>query len=167
MSVYDDLNLPLGVLELQQLSAIEDILLAILKPIFEPSIQVHATIPTKPATPFILVRRLSGVGDWAGDQRGFYDRARFAIHVYATNPDGDMKAAVLSDAVRKALHNAWVTHWSDPELGTVVRLKMTSEPSRTSDWATSSGPVQYADLPNGAWRYEAHYTVTIRAPQPE
>lgn len=164
MSIFDQTDLPVSVLDLRQLSPIEDIALAILRTEL-PDIPCHATIEESPHIPFILVRRMSGMGNWGGDQRGFYDTARLAVHVYASDPDGDMKAAIISDAVRRVLFQAWQNHFKVPGLGTVVKLKLTSEPSRTSDWATSSGPVQYADLPTGGWRYEAHYTMRIRPPR--
>jgi hypothetical protein len=41
---------------------------------------------------------------------------------------------------------------------------MDTEPTRQSDWATSSGPVQYADLPSGFYRYQTNYTVKMRRP---
>lgn len=166
MTVFDSLNLPASVLALRQLSPIEDIVLGILRdPDYGLSeIRSVATLSDEPPLPLLLVRRLGGVGDWGGDQRGFYDKARFAIHAYTANPDGDMAAAVISEAVRVAMHRAWREHWSDPDLGTVTKLTMYSEPSREPDWATSTGPVQYADLPEGAWRYETRYRITVRRP---
>jgi hypothetical protein len=78
---------------------------------------------------FVLVRRLSGLGAWGGDPR-FTDTGRFAIHTFTADPDGDYKGAVLSEAVRVVLRNAWLNKWSSPDLGSVIEIQMTSEPTR-------------------------------------
>jgi hypothetical protein len=64
--------------------------------------------------------------------------------------------------VRTVLRTAWLEHWHFPGLGSVIQIDMQHEPSRRADWATSAGPVQYADLPHGYWRYESSYLIQIR-----
>lgn len=142
----------------------EDVLLAILKPALEPNgIKVHAIVPDAPALPFVVVRRLSSMGNWRGDPRGLYDCARVAVHIFAEDPNGEMKCTALGEIISVILRDAVADHWSSEELGVYVnKIEMTSEPIRMADWATSSGPVQYADLPTGTWRYEAHYSVWTR-----
>lgn len=164
MALYDSIELPASVRAKIQFSPIEAVINSLLKEKF-PDLDSHVKITTKPRLPFVLVRRLDGMGDWAGDPRGFYDTARIALHVYADDPDGDVKGALISEAIRAEFFDAWQNHYTCP-FGTVVKLKLTSEPSRRSDWATSSGPVQYADLPTGAWRYEGHYEMVVRPPRP-
>lgn len=163
MSFFDDLDLPASVLELPELIPIEDIMLKILREGL-PDISVWSLIPDVAVTPFVLVRRKAGMGDWSGDAR-FTDEGHVAIGVFTKDPDGDLKCSVLSEAVRVILRRAWLEHWSDPDLGSIISLKMTSEPSRQADWATSSGPVQYADLPAGHWRYESSYSIKLRKPR--
>ncbi len=51
-----------------------------------------------------------------------------------------------------------------PGRGHLTRVQMTSAPRRVTDWATATGPVQYADLPTGVWRYETQYRIGIRKP---
>lgn len=156
-------DLPQSVLDLVENKPVEDMLLAILRAGL-PDVPVFSLIPEKPPEIFILVRRAPGIGDWSGDPR-FTDTGRFDVHTYTGDPDGDWKGATLQEAIRVVLRNAWLGKFSSPELGSVIEIQMTSEPGRQTDWATSAGPVQYADLPTGFWRYEATYAIHIRKPR--
>lgn len=164
MTLAEELGLPAALLERRQLTPAAEIFQAILREALDP-IPVNITIPADPVIPFVLVRRLSGLGNWDGDSRGLIDVARMAIHVYTDGINGEAAAEALSEIIRDELHRAWMNHWKDPELGTLVKIKMKEEPTRASDWATSSGPVQYADLPSGAWRYETRYEARIKPPR--
>lgn len=161
--VSSPLDLPQSVLDLVEFSPAEDILLAVLRDGL-PDIPVFSLIPSNPPMPFVLVRRYTTFGDWTGDPR-FVDAARFQIEVFTSDPDGDEKGAVLSEAVRVVLRNAWLSHKAIPELGSVIRIDMLDAPTRKADWATSQGPVQYADLPTGYWRYESVYHIEVRKPR--
>ncbi|WP_263729962.1 hypothetical protein [Cellulomonas sp. SG140] len=153
-------NLPASVLSRLELSPIEDFMLALLREDF-PDIPIYSLIPKTPTFPFIVVRRGHRMGGWNGDPR-FTDAALVELQVFAQDPDGDEAAALISEAVRVALRDAWLSHRVIPGRGSVIEITMTEEPSRVTDWATSSGPVQFADLPSGVWRYETHYLVSIR-----
>jgi hypothetical protein len=155
--------LPPSVLALVELSPIEDILLTVLRAGL-PDILVCSLIPKNPPSAFVLVRRMPGMGLWRGDSR-FTDSGRFYIHAFTEDPDGDEKGALLSEAVRVVLRNAWLAHTVVPGRGSVIEIKMTSEPARVTDWATASGPVQFADLPSGFWRYESTYSIKVRKPR--
>jgi len=157
------LDLPQSVFDLVENRPVEDMLLAILRRGL-PEVPVVSLIANNPPPHFILIRRLSGLNEWSGDPR-FTDSGRFFVHTFTQDPDGDYKGAVLSEAVRVILRTAWLEHWTIPGQGSVIQIQMLSEPSRKTDWATSSGPVQYADLPNGYWRYESTYSIKIRKPQ--
>lgn len=152
--------LPQSVLDLVELSPVEDILLYILRNDM-PDIPVVSLIAEDPPDLFILVRRMHGFGAWRGDPR-FTDAARFSIHTYTADPDGDLKGALLSEAVRVVLRNAWLDHRQVPGRGSIIQINMTNEPTRVADWATASGPVQYADLPSGFFRYESVYDIAVR-----
>lgn len=163
-SDYSMLDLPPGVLEAVELFPIEDIMLAL----FErglPQLTVHSLIPPSEYLeyPFVLVRRQSPVGNWRGDPR-FIDVARVQLSVYTEDPDGENKAILISEAIRVMLKRAWLEHWNFPGLGSITQIKMVEEPNRVPDWATSIGPVQFADLPGNVWRAESTYIVTIRRP---
>lgn len=162
-SPFDSGDLPESVYALIESKPVEDMLLAILREGL-PDVEIYSLIPEDAPANFVLIRRLSGLGEWDGDPR-FTDTGRFIIHTYTADPDGDYKGAVLSEAVRVVLRNAWMAKWSRPDLGSVIEIVMTTEPSRKTDWATSSGPVQYADLPTGYWRYESTYHIHVRNPR--
>lgn len=155
--------LPQSVLDLVELSPVEDVLLSILREGL-PEVPVVSLIPKEAPSAFVLVRRLHGMGQWSGDPR-FTDAGRFFVHTFTEDPDGDEKGAVLSEAVRVVLRNAWLAHKVVPGRGSIISIKMLSEPSRKTDWATASGPVQFADLPTGFWRYETTYEIKIRKPR--
>lgn len=163
MSIYDSLGFAPELIAKLRYQPVEVALLAILRPELEPrGIKVHANVPGRPRIPFVLVRKLTFPGNWKGDPRGLVNKSQVAIHVYTQNPDGDLKGVVLGEIVSSILQDASDNHWSDPLFGAITKIEMKNEPTRQSDWATSSGPVQYADLPEGAWRYEAHYEITTR-----
>lgn len=161
--VSNPLDLPQSVLDLVEFSPAEDILLAILRDGL-PDVPIYSLIPDDAPPMFVLVRRYSTFGSWTGDPR-FVDAGRFTIHTYTSDPDGDEKGAVLSEAVRVVLRNAWLQHKVVPGRGSVIRIDMIDAPTRKPDWATSQGPVQYADLPTGFWRYESVYHIEVRKPR--
>lgn len=155
-------GLPQSVLDLVELHPVEDIALAVLRDGL-PDIPVYSLIPEDAPRPFVLVRRDHNMGQWTGDPR-FTDSARVTTHAYVDDPDGDEDAALLSEAIRVVMRNAWLDKKVVPGLGSIISIKMMSEPTRVTDWATSAGPVQFADLPTGVWRYETSYEFKIRKP---
>lgn len=157
-----ELDLPASVLAKADFSPIEDIALAILREEL-PGLDIFSLIPKSPPDHFVITRRRSALGDWDGDPR-FTDVGQVDVHIFAKDPDGDEKAALIGEAVRVAFRDAWLDHRSVPGRGAVIRIKQTSDPSRKTDWATASGPVQYADLPTGYWRYESSYEFRVRKP---
>lgn len=159
---YDKLDLPASIRSKVELSPVEDLLLLALREAF-PDVRIRTLIPDLDRVPFIQVRRVPGANFWHGDTR-FVDEGRIQINTFTKDPDGDTKGALFSEAVRVALREAWEKHFFHPDLGAITRVKMEIEPSRKSDWATATGPVQYADLPTGHWRYETTYRVRIRKP---
>lgn len=157
-----DLDLPQSVLELVEFSPIEEVMLAVLHAGL-PDVPSFSLIPEDVPDYFVLVRRLPGYGTWGGDPR-FIDAGRLFIHVFTCDPDGDEKGARLSEAVRVVLRNANRDKPDLGPLGSISSIEMDVEPSRKTDWANSSGPVQFADLPTGFWRYEAVYVIKVRKP---
>ncbi|MEU9605457.1 hypothetical protein [Streptomyces sp. NPDC048057] len=156
-------GLPPGIKALAELSPVEDLMLAVLQQGL-PGIQVQSLISKNQTFPLVIARRDPSFGNWAGDTR-FLDAARVAVHVFCEDPDGDEDAAILSEAVRVVLRDAWLKQVVYPGRGHITRVDLASAPRRQADWATSSGPVQYADLPTGVWRYEATYDIEIRKPR--
>lgn len=156
-----DLDLPESVLSLVEFHPVEDVLLYILRARL-PEVPIYSEIPEVVPNFFVLVRRepdyLQG-----GDVR-FVDAVIVSVQVFVTDPDGDEKGALVSEAVRVSLRDAWLEGDVAPGLGSISRFETHQMPSRRTDWATSTGPVQYADLPTGMWRYEATYELDIRRP---
>jgi len=145
-----------------QRTPVEDVMLAVLREKL-PDIGINTLISKSQTLPFVLVRRGNILGDDTGDPR-FIDRASVIVECFCVDPNGDDDASILSEAVRVALIEAGRERKVYAGLGHIVAVTMTSSPRRAPDWATSTGPVQYADLPTGFWRYETQYTVAVRKP---
>lgn len=139
---------------------VEDIVLLILREGL-PGVEVKSLIADDQTFPFVLVRRVPGLGYNAEDTR-FIDSATVKVDCFVPDPDGDEDAAILSEAVRVVLRDAWFAQKVYPGLGHITDFELTSAPRRVTDWATAAGPVQYADLPSGVWRYEAQYRLEIK-----
>lgn len=151
-------GLPPEIKALVELSPVEDVLLALLRPEL-PGIQVKTLIAQHQTFPLVLIRRLPTFGEWDGDAR-FTDTARVAIYTFCEDPDGDEDAALLGEACRVVLRDS--LHKVIPGRGHLTRVQLNSAPRRVTDWATSTGPVQYADLPTGVHRYESIYDFDVR-----
>lgn len=156
-------GLPPEIHALAEMSPVEDLLLALLREGL-PGVSVQSLIAADQKFPLVLPRRIDQFGEWRGDQR-FVDTATVAVHAFVEDPNGDEDAATLSEAVRVVLRNAWLDNKVVPGRGHITRLDVMSAPRRVTDWATASGPVQYADLPTGVWRYETVYDIAFRKPQ--
>lgn len=154
-------GLPDDIKALAELSPVEDLLLAILRDGL-PGIQVNTLIAQHQTFPLVLIRRQPTFGQWDGDAR-FTDAARVAIYTFCEDPDGDEDAAILGETVRVILRDAVNVVVSGR--GHLTRVQLNSSPRRVTDWATSTGPVQYADLPTGIYRYESLYDLDIRRPK--
>lgn len=166
LPVAEGLGLPASVVNRVRMAPAEDIILAIFRQGL-PDLDMGSEIPMEPADFYLLLRRLPEAGLYEGRRgvnKGLLDHFDFAAHVYAGDPDGDQKAALIADAVVDVAHEAWMDHWRFVGLGSVNKLECTQGPTRVTDWATSTGPVQYADLPTGDWRYEIRFRARINPP---
>ncbi|WP_406409654.1 hypothetical protein OG923_12630 [Streptomyces halstedii] len=155
-------GLPAGIKALAELSPVEDLLLSVLREGL-PGVAVRSLIAKDQEFPLVLVRRDPSFGAWTGDAR-FTDYARVSVQTFCEDPDGDADAAILAEAVRVVMRDAWLNQKVYPT-GHITRVDMASSPRRATDWATATGPVQYADLPTGVWRYETQFDVEIRKPR--
>lgn len=158
------LNLPASVTERLHHMPMEDLMLKVLREAL-PDIKVSSLINFQlhDIDTFILVRRTPGDGYWRG-RSNLLDEGGMTIQVYTRDPDADVKGALVSEAVRDALMDAVKESTYYPGLGQLKYIRMIEEPLRKSDWTTATGPVQFADLPNGFFRYETRYTFKIRPP---
>lgn len=156
-------GLPQSVLALAERGPVEDFLLDLFRADI-PDVPTNSLISDDQEFPFILVRRVPGVGESAGDPR-FIDAATVSIQAFVPDPNGDEDAAILSEACRVVIRDAWLNQKVIPGRGHISAMEMLDSPRRVTDWATSSGPVQYADLPTAVVRYEAQYHLSIRRPR--
>lgn len=156
-------SLPPDVLALVEFSPVEDVILPILRRRI-PSVTFQTLIEDEERFPFVLVRRAPSLGGFDGDER-FVDVANLVVHTYTDGLNADEDGALLSEAVRVALRDAGRRNEGAPGRGYLTRTVLTSTPRRVTDWATATGPVQYADLPTGVWRYETTYEVEVRRPR--
>lgn len=159
------MKLPDSVLAMVEMHPIEDLLLPVVRDAI-PDVETVSLVPKKANLfPLILLRAYYNSASWHGDER-FFDTVMVSVHTFTEDPDGDQAGALLSEAVRVALRDAARAKKKVDGIGSLHSVKMTSRPRRVTDWATSTGPVQYADLPSGTYRYETIYRVTFRRPLP-
>lgn len=152
-------SLPVELFELIEFTPLEDIVLHHLRAGLPNAIQVKSLIADNQTFPLVLVRRTPDWGWWDGDER-FIDTGQLTVHAYCEGIEADSDAAYLSEACRNVLRAA--KNVVVPELGHISELTMIGSPKRVPDWATASGPVQYADLPTGVTRYESVYKLTLK-----
>lgn len=141
----------------------EDIALTVLRAGL-PGVQVVSQIAIGQTFPVVLIRRLPSFHDFSSDVR-FLETEDVALHAFVEDPDGDRDAAILSEACRVVLRDAWLGGWYDPALGSIAHMEVLQPARRVPDWATAQGPVQYADLPSNVWRYEGRYRLIVRKPR--
>jgi hypothetical protein len=154
-------GLPDSVRALVSASPIEDLVLALLRRAL-PEVAVQSQITYHQPMPLILVRRTYSVEAEAPNR--FVDRCHLQVQTFCEDPNGDSDAALLAEAARLALRDAWLDQIVIPGRGYLTYMQVYMPPRRVADWVTSSGPVQYADLPDGVWRYDAQYAVAVRRP---
>lgn len=160
MTVEHVSSLPPQVLSLVEMRPAEDLLLDLVTPLL-PGVNVGSLIADDQTFPFVLIRNVGAWGEWDGDPR-FLDSAQVNVHVFCDGINADEDAALLSEAVRVVFND--IKNIVVPGKGHVVRVEMMERPRRVADWATATGPVQYADLPSGTVRYETIYHFIIRKP---
>lgn len=150
-------------------SPVEDLILAIVRPLEDelPGLKVRTIYEGKEnfSTPYVLVRRVPA--PFASSQFGqgeerFIQRAALAIQVITEDPDGDEKAAQLSEVIRRVLLTAWHRGTVVPKIGSIAHIVTLAPPHRVSDWATGTAIVQYATLPQNMHRYETEYGLILR-----
>lgn len=158
-----DYNLPLpdSIKAMAEQSPVEDTIIYAIRH-FLPDLPFGATVPNDPPDFFGIVRASNPLGNVYGDPR-FVQFSNFEIETFTRGPTGDEAGAVVSEAIRVALRKTWLPQpLIVPGRGHFIKIEETIKPARKSDWATSAGPVQYADLPSEYWRYEAAYRMTFR-----
>ena len=155
--------------EIPIFTPVEDLLLAVFRPLEDaiPGLTVVTRIPEAESltTPFVLVR--GDVADWtsdsfAGNDTRFIRRAIAEIQTFTTDPDGETKGGLLSEIARQRLWAVKRSQTVFPGLGHITSVRTNSPAHAVSDWATSTGVVQYANIPKGVHRFEAKYGIGYR-----
>jgi hypothetical protein len=141
----------------------EDFALAVLRKRL-PEVRTQSQIEDDQQAPFILVRRSPELQAWRGHSR-FVDVVSLDVECFTEGPDADEDAGLLAEAVRVAFRDAWLENDVYPGLGNLAYHRMTISPHYAPDWATATGPVQYADLPTGFVRYQSTHRLDIRVPR--
>ena len=145
---------------LAEFTPVEDVILPLLRARLG-DMPVKTLVDADQTFPFVMVRRGDSFGDAGGDAR-FVDEAVLLVHTFCPDPDGDEDAAILADAVRVILRDAWLHKTIVPGAGWLSHWRVIGTPRRAPDWVTATGPVQYADLPTGIHRYETRFEVSVR-----
>lgn len=154
-------GIPQRIRDMVEFPPIEDVGLVVMRSVF-PELTTYSLIPDKrDPFPFILVRGHFEASAWSGDGY-FVDRGVIAVHTFTEDPDGDEDGGLLSEAIRVGLRDAARAKLKITDTVHLHQARPTARPRRVSDWATSQGPVQYADLPTGTYRYETLYRVVLR-----
>lgn len=153
-------TLPQAVIDLVEMTPVEDLLLHLLRERL-PDIQVQSLIAADQTFPLVLIRNTGTWGDWDGDQR-FLDAGSIQVNCFTRGINADIDGSLLSDAVRVAIRDS--VNKVVPGRGHITYQRLIERGHRATDWATSSGPVQYADLPQGVLRYESTFEIAIRRP---
>lgn len=159
-----DLGLPASVTNKVLLNPMEDLILTVLREGL-PGVPIFTLIPMdiKDMEFFVMIRRVPTMGNWRGDPR-FMDHITISVQIFTKDPDADEKAALIGEAIRVTLFEAAKAQKVYPYLGWLKSARMDEGPSRQTDWASTTGPVQYADLPAGIARYQATFSVRARRP---
>lgn len=144
-----------------------DLVQAILKPLEGevPGLKVRSLIEQNMTTPYVLARMT--FGSWTSDSfhdsdNRFSRRAIVDVHVFTDGVDGDTSAWALSELCWQVLHRAVANQTVVPGVGSIAFLRINSPARRVSDWATSTGVQQYANLDKNYTRYQAVYGIVQR-----
>ena len=116
--------------------------------------------------PFVLVRsnqRTGNEGVRSADER-FMRTVSIGIETITTGLNAENDGYELQESCRLALLWAQREQLTIPGVGSIASFIRSNDISRVSDYATSTGVVQYASLPKGAVRHEAIYQMMMRPP---
>ncbi|GAA1411906.1 hypothetical protein AUR04nite_00530 [Glutamicibacter uratoxydans] len=144
-----------------------DLLLHILEPLKAKGVHVYPGFEDDMELPAVvpLISRRSGEAAFLGHDIGEMRVALLELNTITEGPDADSDCHDLQEACRKLIVEAWLNQTEVPGVGVINRITNTIIGSAVSDWQTSTGVVQYANLPAGAQRFEAVYRLLIRPPR--
>jgi hypothetical protein len=143
------------------------LLMAIFRSFFAgQDIQIGTLFVEDMRTPAIIARRerRSGNGEARNADDRFLEPAVVSINTMTSGLEAEADGAALQEMCRIALRQAQLEQKAYPGLGHIASIENSTSASRVSDWATSTGVVQYATLPKGVARFESVFRLLIRPP---
>lgn len=147
--------------------SVDELLLGVLRNALADD-QVHiGTLYSEGLTPpIVIVRRdrRSGSLGLENDDDRFMQSAVVSVNTLTAGENADEDGEELHEACRIAIREAHLNQTVIPGCGHIAAVLNSITPARVSDWATSSGAVQYASLPKGWVRFESVYRLLIRPP---
>lgn len=147
--------------------SVDDLMVAVFKDFFTgQEIHIGTLFSSALTPPIIIVRRerRSGQASIDSEDDRFIQPAIVSVNTITSGPDADQLGEELQEACRIAIREAQQNQVMIPGSGSISAITNSIEPSRVSDWATSTGVVQFASLPKGWSRYESVYRFLIRPP---
>ena len=150
--------------------SVDELLLGVLRRFFAenaPGVHIGTLVTPNMPLPAIVARseRRSGtIANKVTDDR-FLRPAVISVKTFPAGVDADEAGEELQEAIHQAFRRAHDEQWVIPDAGVINTLDNSTVPSRVSDWATSTGVVQYAALPKGWVRYESIWRLLIRPPE--
>lgn len=146
----------------------DELMLGILRPFFEgQGVHVGTLFASGLEPPAVIVRRERRSGDVnlrVTDDR-FLQPSIVSVNTLTSGLDADEIGEELQEACRIAIRQAVLDQTVVPGAGHISLMQNSTMPSRVSDWATSTGAVQYASLPKGWVRYESVYLLILSPPK--
>lgn len=132
-------------------------------------IKVGSRIPADMSDklPFVMVRadrRSGGQTRQSGDER-FLRSSLLSIETFTVGVNAENDGYALQESIRLALWQAWRNQVTVPDAGSISTIISSSDAALVSDYATSTGVVQYASLPKNAARTEQIFQIFIRPPR--
>lgn len=134
----------------------------------EEPVEIGSRIPADMSDklPFVMVRAGKRTGKETMRSRDdrFLQAAVLSIETFTTGVNAENDGYDIQESCRLALWSAWREQVSVPGAGSIAAIGRSSGAALVSDYATSTGVVQYASLPKAAARTEATYQLFMRPP---
>lgn len=162
-----------GQLHYPVFGATEDLVIGLLRPYFArlkeaggPDVRVYTTYEEGMVMPCVLAlnTRRTGIDAYSVKDEFYIRSAVLEVNTLASGRNAERDAADLQEAIRHVFLDAYKRQVVVPNVGSISTVSSSLMATRQTDWATSSGPHQYARLPHGASRYESRYRILIRPP---
>lgn len=145
----------------------DELLLSVFQEFFQGQ-EIHiGTLFSEDIQPPMIIaraeRRSGTIGNVVSDDR-YLHPVIISVSTITDGVDADEMGEELQEAVRIALRQAHLNQVVVPNGGSISQITNASMPVRVSDYATSTGIVQYAGLPAGQVRYESIWRLILRSP---